>query len=163
MFMIEKMNGLKVTCVEIVDHDKHTRKACVDSSTGMRVRDRPFEDRDKIEVEGKVLPRFLSYVEEGKPIVEIQIRELKTGEQFSPSSFVLPDGAVSRAGCMNPTMGRLDNHVAPKYPEAERQSRVQGTVAIYTLIGTDGVLRELKVVSGVSPGLNQASLDAIQQ
>ena len=158
-----KVNGLKATCVEIVDHEKRARKMCVDSSTGMLIRDRPFADRDKIEIEGKVFPRFLSYFEEGKAIVEIQIKELKRGEKLSPSFFVLPEGAVSRAGCMNPIVGWPDNRVAPKYPEADRQSRVQGTVAIYTLIGADGILRELNVVSGVSSGLNQSSLDAVQQ
>jgi TonB family protein len=158
-----KVNGIKVACVEIWDHEKRARKTCVDSSTGMLVRDRPFADRDHIEIEGKVLPRFLSYVEKGKAIVEVQIKELKTGKKFPPSSFVLPDGAVSRAGCMNPMMGRLDNRVQPKYPEADRQSLVQGTVAIYTLVGADGVPRELNVVSSVSPGLNQSSLDAIRQ
>jgi TonB family protein len=158
-----KIRGLRATCAEILFGENRTRRACIETSTGMLIRDHPYVDKDKIDIEGKFFPRFLSYVEKGKAIVEVQIKELKAGEQLSPSSFVPPEGAASTAGCMNPAGGQLDKHVQPKYPKEEIQSRIQGTVAVYTLIGTDGVPRELNVVSGVSPGLNQSSMDALQQ
>ena len=53
--------------------------------------------------------------------------------------------------------------VNPSYPPFERQSHTEGTVAIYAVIGTDGLPHELRIVSGVTPGLNRASLDAVQQ
>jgi TonB family protein len=157
-----KINGSKVACVEIVDQENHTREVCIDKPTGTLVRDRPFLDRETIAIAGKLFPRFLSYVEEGKSVAEIQVTELKTTEQLPSGIFEPPSGAVSKPGCMNPTSFRLVNRVMPKYPDAERQSHVEGKVAIYALIAKDGVPQQLRIVSGSTPGLNKASLDAVQ-
>jgi TonB family protein len=48
-------------------------------------------------------------------------------------------------------------------PERERQSHVQGLVAISALIEKDGVPHRLRIISGPTPGLNKMSLDAVQQ
>ncbi|PYX05267.1 MAG: hypothetical protein DMG85_15750 [Acidobacteria bacterium] len=52
---------------------------------------------------------------------------------------------------------------SPQYPEEERRSHVEGTVAVYTWIGVDGKPRDFRIVSGVTPGLNAASIDGVQQ
>jgi len=130
-----KVNGTKVKCAEIADQDKHTREVCVDASTGTLVREGAFLDKDMMPVGPKLFPRFLSYVQGGKPLAEVQVTELKTTEQF-------PSAA---------------------YPEEERRSHVEGTVAIYTWIGVDGNPRDFRIVSGVTPGLNAASIDGVQQ
>ena len=111
----------------------------------------------------KLFPRFLSYVENGKPLAEVQVTELKTTEQLPASAFEPPVGAVSKPGCMRPSTGLLVKKVTPSYPASEKQARVQGTVTMYGLIGADGVPHGLRIVSGVTPGLNKASLDAVQQ
>jgi len=158
-----KINGSKADCVEVSDHDNHTREVCVDGSTGALVRRDPFLDRELMPIGAKLFPRFLSYVENGKPLAEIQVTELKATDQLPPSAFELPPGAVSRPGCMNPNPPHLVKRVMPRYPEQERQSHVEGTVAIDALIGKGGSVSELRIISGVTPGLNKASLDAIQQ
>jgi periplasmic protein TonB len=53
-------------------------------------------------------------------------------------------------------------HVSPVYPQIAIQARVQGRVVIDAVIGTDGVVREARILSGV-PLLNQAALDAVKQ
>ena len=158
-----KVNGTKVECAEIEDQDKRTREVCVDSSKGTLVRQGSFLDREMMPVGTKFFPRFLSYVEDGKPVAEIQVTELKPTEQFPSSAFAPPAGSLSRPGCMNPRPSRLVHKVQPLYPELERQRHVQGTIAIYALIGADGRPRDLQIVSGVTPGLNAASLEGVQQ
>lgn len=158
----QKINGSKAACVEIADRENHTRNVCVDESTGVLIRQRPFLDKETIAIAGKLFPRFLSYVEDGKSVVEIQVTELKTTEQLPSSAFEPPSGAVAKAGCMNPSPGRLVKRVTPQYPEPERQSHMEGTVAIYALIAGDGVPQQLRIVSGLTPGFNKASLDAVQ-
>ena len=158
-----KVNSIKVECAEIADQDKRTREVCVDSSTGTLVRQGSFVDRETMPVGTKFFPRFLSYVQDGKPLAEIQVTELKPTEQFPSSAFVPPPGSLSRPGCMNPSPPRLVHKVPPQYPELERQSHVEGTVAIYALIGADGKPRGFRIVSGATPGLNAASLDGVQQ
>jgi protein TonB len=57
---------------------------------------------------------------------------------------------------------RLVNQARPVYPPLARQARVQGTVRLEAVINKDGVIEELKVISG-HPLLVQAALDAVQQ
>lgn len=53
-------------------------------------------------------------------------------------------------------------HVPPVYPQIAINARIQGRVVIDAVIGTDGVVREARVLSGF-PLLNQAALDAVKQ
>jgi periplasmic protein TonB len=53
-------------------------------------------------------------------------------------------------------------NVAPVYPQIAINARIQGRVVIDAVIGTDGVVREARILSGV-PLLNQAALDAVKQ
>ena len=50
----------------------------------------------------------------------------------------------------------------PSYPPLARQARVSGTVQLEGVIGTDGRLKELRVVSG-HPLLARAALEAVSQ
>lgn len=53
-------------------------------------------------------------------------------------------------------------HVAPVYPQIALAARVSGIVVIDAVIGTDGTVREARVLSG-PPLLNQAALEAVRQ
>ena len=53
-------------------------------------------------------------------------------------------------------------HVPPVYPQIAINARISGRVVIDAVIGTDGVVRDARVLSGV-PLLNQAALDAVKQ
>jgi TonB family protein len=127
------------------------------------VRQSPFVDKELRPFGTKLFPSFLSYVENGKPLVEVHVTEIRTTDPLPSSAFEPPPGSVSKPGCRNPTPGRLVKRVPPAYPPAERLSHVEGTVWIYALLGADGVLHNVRIVSGVDPGLNKASLDAVQQ
>jgi TonB family protein len=50
----------------------------------------------------------------------------------------------------------------PKYPEAAKKARIQGTVVLNAVIGKDGTVENLNVVSGPEE-LQQSSLDAVSQ
>ena len=53
-------------------------------------------------------------------------------------------------------------HPSPVYPLGARNQRIEGIVKVGATIGTDGVPRELKLVSG-NPALAQAAMDAISR
>lgn len=158
----QKVNGVEAKCAEVTGK-VFKREICADAFTGALLRDRPFVDADFDAVGTKIFPRSLKYVEEGKIVAEAQLSELKTTEPSPSSAFDVPAGAVSRPGCLNPTVGHLIKRVNPSYPESDRRTYTQGMVAIYALIGVDGSPHDLRVVSGVSPGMNRASLEAVQQ
>src|SRR5438270_3324121 len=63
---------------------------------------------------------------------------------------------------MGVTQGMVLHKVQPSYPPLARTARVQGTVLLAAVIGKDGTIQNLHVISG-HPLLTQAALDAVKQ
>jgi protein TonB len=62
----------------------------------------------------------------------------------------------------NVTAAKLLNRVQPMYPPLARQTRISGTVRLHAIIGKNGNVEQLEVMSG-HPLLVQAALDAVRQ
>jgi periplasmic protein TonB len=62
----------------------------------------------------------------------------------------------------NVQAARIINRVQPSYPPLARQTRISGTVRLHAIIGKDGTIQQLEVMSG-HPLLQQAALDAVRQ
>jgi protein TonB len=62
----------------------------------------------------------------------------------------------------NVQAAKLMNRVQPSYPPLARQTRISGTVRLHAIIGKDGSVQQLEVLSG-HPLLVQAALDAVRQ
>ncbi len=62
----------------------------------------------------------------------------------------------------NVQMANVTRKVSPAYPALARQARIQDDVILHVVIGTDGGIRDVRVVSG-HPLLRQAALDAVRQ
>jgi TonB family protein len=73
-----------------------------------------------------------------------------------------PDIPVSRPISQGISDGVLIHRVQPRYPEAARESRLQGRVVLQATITEEGTVRDLKVVSG-PPVLARAAKDAVTQ
>ena len=58
--------------------------------------------------------------------------------------------------------GLLIHQVAPQYPSQARQAHIQGTVVLQAVIGKDGTVQSLHVLSG-HPMLTQAAMDAVKR
>ena len=58
--------------------------------------------------------------------------------------------------------GLLVRQVKPQYPPLAIQARIQGTVVLQAVIGKDGTVQELRVISG-HPMLTAAAIDAVKQ
>jgi len=58
--------------------------------------------------------------------------------------------------------GLVIRKVQPNYPQLAKTARVQGNVQLAALIGKDGTIQNLHVLSG-HPLLTQAALDAVKQ
>jgi TonB family protein len=57
---------------------------------------------------------------------------------------------------------KLVSHDKPVYPPLARNARIQGAVRLQALIGTDGTVEDLKVLSG-HPLLIKSAMDAVSQ
>jgi protein TonB len=58
--------------------------------------------------------------------------------------------------------GKLVKRVMPEYPALARQARISGTVRLLGVVGRDGLVRELKIISG-HPLLIQSAVNAVRQ
>ncbi|MGO8756767.1 MAG: TonB family protein [Terracidiphilus sp.] len=58
--------------------------------------------------------------------------------------------------------GNLLTKVPPKYPDEAKKARIQGTVVLNAVIGKDGTVHDLTVVSGPEE-LRESSVDAVRQ
>ena len=56
----------------------------------------------------------------------------------------------------------LIHRVQPEYPSPARMMRLTGTVELRAVIGTDGQVREIVVLSG-NPILARAAVDAVRE
>ncbi len=65
-----------------------------------------------------------------------------------------------RASSLDP--GKLIRKVEPQYPQIARTARIEGTVELRAVVGIDGRIRDLTVLSG-HPLLRKAAIDAVSQ
>ena len=61
------------------------------------------------------------------------------------------------------TQGLKIKNVNPVYPQMAKIARVQGPVVLAAVIGKDGTIQGLHVLSTASPLLNQAAIDAVKE
>lgn len=77
------------------------------------------------------------------------------------SNFQIPTPPILRVGG-NVMAKNLINRVFPEYPMEAKANHASGTVVLHTIVGTDGQVCSLQVVSG-PPELVGASLNAVRQ
>jgi periplasmic protein TonB len=78
-------------------------------------------------------------------------------------SALIPKVAVQRIRVSSGvTQGMVIRRVEPVYPAIAKTARVQGTVILQAVIGKDGAIQNLHVVSG-HPLLQGAAMDAVKQ
>ncbi len=73
----------------------------------------------------------------------------------------LPDGAQRISPGVQSQ--KLISKPQPVYPPIAKSARIQGTVTLQAIIGTDGAVQNLQVVSAASPLLVQAAMDAVKE
>jgi TonB family protein len=77
----------------------------------------------------------------------------------APRQRACPNPAVG--GCIGPPIKVKD--VRPLYPPTLRESAARGTVLIDGQIGTDGRMKDMRVVSSPHPAFESAALDAVSE
>jgi TonB family protein len=51
----------------------------------------------------------------------------------------------------------------PRYPESLQAAKIGGVVTLEAVIGTDGFVRDVRIVTGVNPELDNAAVEAVRQ
>jgi TonB family protein len=101
----------------------------------------------------------LMVFEHGEPVFRAMPSETKpqTEGRGDGDSQTAPDQIPRPA-----TNSYLLKQVVPQYPEQARKQHIQGPVVLNTLVGRDGSVQEVKVISG-DPELVQAAVTAVKQ
>lgn len=86
------------------------------------------------------------------------------GGIINSTPVAVPKVAVTRVRVSaGVTQGMKVHDVQPQYPQMAKIARVQGPVVLAAVIGKDGTIQNLRVVSTASPLLNQAAVEAVKQ
>jgi TonB family protein len=98
-----------------------------------------------------------------EPIAQPQVRPgtIHASPMDSRPPQPTPDGARVKVDG-KAAAANLINRVDPVYPPLARQARISGTVRLRAVIGKDGAVRQLDVISG-HPLLVQSALDAVRK
>jgi TonB family protein len=102
----------------------------------------------------------VSAISHGNGEVTLQVAAPRTTSMFTVPDIPVPPGAIRVGG--NAQQAKLVSQPKPVYPELAKQARISGVVHLSALIGKDGAVKDLKVMSG-HPLLIQAAMDAVQQ
>ncbi len=101
----------------------------------------------------------------GFNVAEISVqslRELAPSEgDFVPSPDMKPEESQPAHRPGNVMAGRITYHESPKYPGVARAAHIQGVVILRAIIGKDGHIRDLSVISSPDKSLSEASLKAV--
>ena len=87
-------------------------------------------------------------------------QDLAQGTTSCTQTLRVPGGTVSVAPDVQAT--KLLQSVPPVYPGLARQARIQGTVKVQVVVGADGLVLNVKLLSG-HPLLAPAALEAVKQ
>jgi TonB family protein len=79
---------------------------------------------------------------------------------IAPQTASIPTGPVRIAGGV--AAGNIESRVAPVYPPDAKAAGIQGAVVLQALIGKDGKIQDLSVLSG-RPELTQSAIDAVSK
>jgi len=109
-------------------------------------------------------PEVIGGIPGGPPggLVDWVIGSLPSGSQLPPPppSHVTPRQKMVRRGG-DVIAAQALHQPPPVYPPLAMMARIQGTVVLQAIIGTDGTVKDLKVLSG-HPLLVRAALDAVK-
>ena len=107
--------------------------------------------------------KFAPYLQDGKPV---QISTEKSID-FAFTQKIRNEASDGGGNPVELASGAaqtlLRHKVAPVYPAAARQARIEGTVVLQAIIGKDGTIRDLIAVSSPSKDLTEAAIGAVQQ
>jgi TonB family protein len=121
-----------------------------------------------VNVQNRYLARALQFFEGKRRILSAEVDSVM---DLSPSDPALTpsadahvaghDKAVSIPGVV--MTGMLLKKQVPVYPQDAKDAHVSGTVVLRALIGKDGSIHELRVVSAPWPSLAASSLQAVSR
>jgi TonB family protein len=164
-------NGLKLSCLQVAPAGSTGINNCVTTSSVI-VRISAYAAAHRQALHNRILSYQNHYIAGDlklmrgeKPVLTAHVDSIEPLPAVIDADFAPSADAVLMPKMVNISasvaQGMLAYKVTPEYPLAARNARVTGTVVVQAVIGKDGNLKNLKVVSGPDM-LQAASLDAVR-
>jgi TonB family protein len=121
-----------------------------------------------ISFQNHFVPSFVAVQRAPGPTLSAHVETLELVSEVSDVLFTPPQAAEPSTAADQVTLptqtaeSYLTTRVQPVYPPIAKAARIQGTVVLQVLIGTNGQVKQIGVQSG-HPMLQQAAIDAVKQ
>ena len=119
-------------------------------------------------MQGLILPKEISVAFRQRTALKATV-ELVDGIAASAPELAPPAGLMPIKRPERVTLGPGDSqvHLAKSarvnYPEWDKSMRNQGTVVLSGVIGKDGKVHNIEILSGLSKSLNKSAIDSVEQ
>jgi TonB family protein len=121
-----------------------------------------------VKIQGRYLAREVLFFEEKNKVLSA---EVETIEGLAPTDAVLTPASDAQSTIPSTVQqvfstvppGLLIRKVQPIYPQDAKKARVSGTVVLRAIIGTDGRVHDLQVVSAPWPSLAVEGLSCVSK
>jgi TonB family protein len=163
----KKAHGTKLDCATLFDKGKNYRPDyCFDPTSGMLVSEfgGSNEFSNFISFNGKSFPGSIRIKESLAPTVTLQVNSISHLAATEGGDFQPPQNSTAWPSCEDPdALPEVMSQVMPVYPMEEKMARHEGAVSVYAVIGIDGRVHNLKVLSAPDSALAQSALTALGQ
>lgn len=111
--------------------------------------------------QGRILPRDITIADRRHKFLSLKVETI--GDVGDAAGMEPPSDAVPCLSSDKPVIQKLIDKVAPIYPPGAKMERISGTVILDVMIGKDGKVGDMRVLSTPSPMLVPASKYAVSQ
>jgi TonB family protein len=166
--------GVKFACVSLKDANgnPYGPNWCFDADTPILRVTTPYNGarglhNGIIRFQDRSIAGDLKFVQQDKPALTAHLNSIEAITSVDGALFLPPPDATPlriRRVSISPgiAVGMLIKKVVPEYPLLAKDNGVTGTVVLQAIIGKNGRITNLHVVSG-PPMLQQAALDAVKK
>jgi len=165
-----KVEGTRSNCVTLIPKEQlYAPDYCFDPGNGMLVSekaayDESFELSEFTPFGGKLFPGNIRIKESSDAPVTFIVNSISPLGSIDPADFQPVAGATAWPYCDNPdALPKISRQVVPHYPVNERLAHIQGAVFVYGVIGADGRLHNLKVLTAPDSGLANSAVTGLEQ
>jgi TonB family protein len=170
----EKIEGVDGSCVRDTSSRGYSETFCFDANSGELLRHAPEKNSGEIPWRvvwqefsryqpwgSKSFPRTLRGYNGKQLVLEVQLEEIVSPGQITPTFFEPAKEATVWGDCTEAAPWKIKDRPQPVYPESARARKVQGTVILYAIIEDDGHISSLRMAHSAGTELDQSAAQAV--
>lgn len=160
-----KIRKMKADCVTLtLKVPEYEPDYCFDPSDGTLAKRGGNEFSKFTPFGGKLFPGNIGINDSSAPPITLIVNSISPLESTDSGDFQHPADATAWPSCDDPdSLPKIRQRVFPIYPVNEKFGHIQGTVFVYCVIGLDGRLYNLRVLSAPDGGLANSAVTALEQ